>query len=64
MDALKLMDMVSTEDHLDQFKNFNWTGSFEEYLDMLSKDPSIARTAFQRIYDMIMSYGTKKLYRI
>ena len=59
MDALKLMDMVSREDHLDQFKNFNWSGLFEEYLGMLSRDPSIARTAFQRIYDMIMVYGTK-----
>ena len=59
MDALKLMDMVSAKDHLSQFKNFNWTGSFEDYLGMLSKDPRIARTAFQRIYDMIMSYGTR-----
>ncbi len=59
MDALKLMDMVSAADHLDQFESFNWTGSFEKYLGMLSKDPSIARTAFQRIYDMIMGYGTK-----
>lgn len=59
MGALKLMDMVSAEDHLHQFANFNWTGSFEDYLELLSKDPRIARTAFQRIYDMIMSYGTE-----
>ncbi len=58
MDALTLMDMVSAEEHPDQFKNFNWTGSFESYLDMVGNDPRIARTAFQRIYDMIMSYGT------
>ena len=30
MDALKLMDMISEGDHLDQFKNFNWTGFIRE----------------------------------
>ena len=59
MDALKLMDLVSEGDHLDQFKNLNWTGTFEDYLEMVSNDPRVARTAFQRMYDMIMSYGTK-----
>ena len=59
MDALQLMNMAAGEDHLGRFKNFNWSGSFEEYLTLLVEDPRIARTAFQRVYDMIMSYGTE-----
>ena len=59
MDAQQLMNMAAGEDHLDRFKNFNWSGSFEDYLALLANDPKIARTAFQRVYDMIMSYGTE-----
>lgn len=59
MDALQLMNMAAGEDHLDRFKDFSWSGSFEDYLALLAKDPKIARTAFQRVYDMIMSYGTE-----
>src|SRR3989344_2486089 len=32
--------------------------SFAEYLDLVRKNPLVVRTAFQRVYDMIVSYGT------
>ena len=40
------------------FKHFHWEGSFYEFLDIVRKDPSVCRNAFQRMYDMIQSYGT------
>lgn len=39
------------------FRELHWEGSFEQYLDILRADPRVARTAFQRLYDMILSYG-------
>lgn len=39
------------------FRQHHWEGSFADYLDLVKENPQIARTAFQRIYDMIMSYG-------
>ncbi|MBA3471386.1 MAG: serine/threonine protein kinase [Herpetosiphonaceae bacterium] len=42
-----------------QFQHLNWSGTFEEYLDIIANDPKVTRNAFQRIYDMIMSYGTE-----
>jgi serine protein kinase len=39
------------------FREQHWEGTFTEYLDLVSENPSIARNAFQRVYDMIMSYG-------
>src|SRR5205807_7561474 len=39
------------------FKELHWEGSFEEYLKIVRENPKITRTAFQRIYDMILSHG-------
>ncbi|MDA3863246.1 MAG: serine protein kinase [Deltaproteobacteria bacterium] len=38
-------------------RSLNWTGSFQDYLDLIKNNPNVIRTAYQRIYDMIMSYG-------
>lgn len=42
------------------FTHLHWSGSFQEYLDKVTEDPRIARNSFQRVHDMIMSYGTTK----
>src|SRR5258706_15732322 len=39
------------------FKELHWEGSFEEYLKLVRENPRVTRTAFQRIYDMILSHG-------
>lgn len=48
--------------HLDsgKFRQQHWEGSFFEYLDMVAADPKLARNAFQRVYDMILSFGTER----
>src|SRR4051812_16331649 len=39
------------------FKELHWEGSFEDYLKIVRENPRVTRTAFQRIYDMILSHG-------
>src|SRR5881392_2532214 len=39
------------------FKELHWEGSFEEYLKIVRENPRVTRTAFQRIYDMILLHG-------
>ena len=39
------------------FKELHWEGTFEEYLRFIRENPRVTRTAFQRIYDMILSHG-------
>src|SRR5262249_46552637 len=46
----------------ERFKKLHWEGTFDDYVAMLSTEPRIARTAFQRIYDMIMSHGYEEFY--
>src|SRR4051812_5699302 len=41
------------------FREQHWEGSFWDYLDIVQESPAVARNAFQRVYDMIMTYGAE-----
>ena len=41
------------------FREQHWEGTLWDYLELLSETPTIARNSFQRVYDMIMSYGSE-----
>ena len=38
----------------------HWSGTFDEYLDLVKKNPKLSRNAYQRMYDMIMESGTEE----
>lgn len=59
-DGLSLLHLVGQLQDQKQFKELNWSGTFQDYLDIVTKDPQISRNAFQRIYDMIMDYGAEE----
>jgi serine protein kinase len=40
-----------------EFATLNWEGSFDEYLEIVRTNPRVTRTAYQRVYDMILSHG-------
>ncbi len=42
------------------YQELTWDGTFEEYLGIVQKKPNAVRAAFQRIYDMILSYGSEE----
>ncbi len=42
----------------EDFSHLNWSGSMQDYLDLVTKNPMVVRNSFQRVHDMIMSYGT------
>lgn len=44
--------------NLDEYRELNWTGTFAEYLNVVREDPRVVRTAYQRLYDMVMSHGS------
>ena len=45
------------------FRDLHWEGTFEDYLEIVRKDPRVTRSAFQRIYDMLVSYGYEEYTR-
>ncbi len=53
----EIISLVAQRQDLDQFRRKNWEGTFEDYLDIVRGEPRVTRNAFERVYDMVMSYG-------
>src|SRR3954471_8413657 len=56
-DGRDIITLVAQRQDCEQFRRKNWVGTFSEYLDIVREHPEVTRTAYQRIYDMILSYG-------
>src|ERR1700691_3865637 len=48
--------------NITDYRKIHWEGSFEEYLDIVREHPQVTRTAYQRLYDMILSHGVEDSY--
>jgi serine protein kinase len=46
------------------FRDAHWEGTFDDYLDLVTRNPRITRNAFQRIYDMILYFGTERYTKL
>jgi serine protein kinase len=57
MAQFDIKNFVQENQNIDEYKEFNWTGTFQDYVDIVTKKPHVARNAFQRVYDMLVSYG-------
>jgi len=55
-----LLQKISKFHDIEEYRELHWEGSFDEYLELVRQDPNIARTAYQRVYDMVLSYGTEE----
>lgn len=54
-----IISLVGEKQNLERFRRKSWSGSLSEYLDIVSRNPQVTRNAYQRVYSMIMSYGTE-----
>ncbi len=58
LDVSRVYSLIEESVEIAKYRELNWTGTFDEYLNMVIENPRIARNAYQRLYDMIMSHGT------
>ncbi|MCP4197296.1 MAG: serine protein kinase, partial [Proteobacteria bacterium] len=56
----ELIKRIAGLQNIDEYREQNWSGSFEDYLDLVRENPEITRTAFKRLYDMVVGYGTEE----
>ena len=50
-----LIAKIASRQNLVDYQKKHWSGSFADYLDIVRHDPRVTRTAYQRVYDMILS---------
>src|SRR3989441_8792231 len=55
-----ILEVVRQELNLTDYRKTHWEGSFADYLDIVREHPEVTRTAYQRLYDMIISHGTEE----
>ena len=55
----KFEDLLFSPERAETFREHYWHGTFQDYLQIVENNPQVTRSAFQRIYDMILSYGTR-----
>ncbi len=48
--------------NLSDYRKKHWEGSFDEYLDIVVQNPEVTRSAYQRLYDMLLTHGTEEAY--
>ncbi|MCC6320705.1 MAG: serine protein kinase [Phycisphaerales bacterium] len=58
-----LLSLIESRIDRKSFQQHHWEGSFHDYLDIAYRNPAVARNAYQRMYDAILSYGFEK-YRL
>ncbi len=57
-----ILGAIRQQINLSDYRKKHWEGTFEEYLDIVREHPEVTRTAYQRLYDMILSHGTEEIY--
>lgn len=55
----EIVSLVASRQDLEQFRKKHWIGTLDEYLDIVRHNPKVARNAYERVYDMICSYGSQ-----
>ncbi len=59
-DKRTLLSLINENFDQKRFLSQHWEGSFEDYLQLVAEKPWLARNAFQRVYDMIMHFGSER----
>lgn len=53
-----LLEQISARHRPDVFRQEHWEGTFDEYLEIVRETPRVTRTSYERLYDMVTSYGS------
>src|SRR5688500_10556741 len=55
-----MVALIAAMQDYDRYRDLAWEGSFEDYLNIVRERPQVTRNAFQRVYDMVITYGTEE----
>lgn len=60
LDADQILQAIDDSPEVTAYRDLQWQGNFKEYLAQVLEDPAIVRNAHQRMYDMLLSYGSSE----
>jgi serine protein kinase len=54
-----LISLIDKKIDVTNFREQHWEGTLWDYLEIVHENPAVSRNAFQRVYDMVLSYGSE-----
>jgi serine protein kinase len=60
MASSSMIESIGALQDFERYRELTWEGTFEEYLGIVREKPEVTRNAYQRVYDMIIRYGTEE----
>jgi len=60
MSSNAMIKSIAKFQNTDEYQDLHWEGSFEDYLDLVREDPKVCRSAYQRVYDMVLAHGKEE----
>ena len=57
----EMLAKLADRQDLEVYQKTHWSGTFAEYLEVVRANPTVSRTAYQRLYDMILGFGTDEV---
>jgi serine protein kinase len=60
-EAMDLQALIRESLDVKKFQDEHWEGTFSQYLALVQENPLVARTAHQRLYDMVLSHGVDEV---
>src|SRR6266851_543441 len=58
-----LLGLIKQKQDLQGYRERHWTGTLADYMEVVMANPRVARNAYQRLYDMILSHGVTEYTR-
>jgi serine protein kinase len=56
-EAEALLSLIKQKQDLQGYRERHWTGTLADYMEIVMASPRVARNAYQRLHDMILSHG-------
>src|SRR5690554_2895245 len=60
MASSSMIESIGALQDFERYRELTWEGTFEEYLGIVRDKPEVTRNAYQRVYYMIIRYGTEE----
>src|SRR5687767_1324180 len=57
---MSLVGQIAEVQNYATYKELALEGSLEEYLELVRRNPQVTRTAYQRLYDMVLTHGVEE----
>jgi serine protein kinase len=58
--SVALIEKIREVQNRSDYGDLHWEGNFAEYLQLVQETPFVVRNAFQRLYDLIVSFGSRR----